>query len=204
VALLSIRVVSALSRWATPLLRLLIGFFDQFPIFEGVPVGRLSVYSLEELREMIREGAAEGHIAPRATQMIEGTLRLQQIPASKIMTPVERVESVNLGLDPEQILDQVAEIDRTRVPAYRVSSRKVGGYLHAKDLLYVWRGVLPLNVDALLRKPLYVPPDYRAGHLLEDFRKGQTHMAIVTDAGGDCLGLVTLQDVLEEIMDEIK
>jgi CBS domain containing-hemolysin-like protein len=89
------------------------------------------------------------------------------------------------------------------VPAYRVATRKIGGYLHVKDLLYVWRGVLPLNLDALLRRPLYISPDYGAGHLLEDFRKGTTHMAIVTDPAGECIGLVTLQDVLEEIVGEI-
>jgi putative hemolysin len=203
VSLASIRIVSALSRWATPVLRVALGFFEKFPAFEGVPVGRLSVYSLEEVREMIHASAAEGAVPHRSTQMMESALRLQQVPVSKIMTPFERVEAVNLGLDPEQVLDQVAEIGHNRVPAYRASAKKIGGYLHAKDLLYVWRGALPLNLDALLRRPLYVPPEYGAGALLEDFRKGASHLAVVNDAAGDCQGIVTLQDVLEEIVGEI-
>jgi putative hemolysin len=202
-ALASIRWVSALSRWATPFLRIGLGFFEKFPAFDGVPVGRLSVYSLEELREMIRASAVEGELPHRSTQMMEGALRLQQIPVSKIMTPFEKIETVNLGLDPEQVLDQVAEAGHTRVPVYRVTPRKIGGYLHVKDLLYVWRGVLPLNLDALLRRPVYVTPEYVAGNLLEDFRKGSSHLAVVTNAEGECQGIVTLQDVLEEIVGEL-
>jgi putative hemolysin len=203
ISLWSIRFVSALSRAATPVLRVLLGFLDKFEAFEGAPVGKLSVYSLEELREMMRVGAAEGEIPHRSTQMMEGALRLQQIPVSKIMTPFERVDGVNLGQDPEQVLDQIAEIGHTRVPAYRVVPQKVGGYLHMKDLLYVWRGALPLDLDTLLRKPLYVPPEYVAAQLLDDFRRGQTHLAVVTQPDGDARGIVTLQDILEEIIGEI-
>ncbi len=203
VSLASIQIVSALSRRATPFLRVVLGFLDKFPIFEGAPVGRLSVYSLEEIREMIRAVAAEGQIPHRYTQMMEGALRLQNIPVSKIMTPFERLNTVNLGLDAEQVLDRVAELGHNRVPVYRVSPKKIGGYLHVKDLLYVWRGALPLNLDALLRRPLSVPVDYVAGQLLEDFRMGQTHMAVVVDGSGECVGIATLQDVLEEIVGEI-
>ena len=203
VSLASIRMVSALSRALTPLLRVILGFFERFPTFEGTPVGRLSVYSLEELREMIQAGAAEGEIPHRSTQMMEAALRLQTVPVSKIMTPFERMDAVNLGQDPEQILDRVAEIGHNRVPAYRASPRKIGGYLHVKDLLYVWRGALPLNLDALMRRPVTVAPEYTASQLLEDFRTGQSHLAVVTDAAGDCQGIVTLQDVLEEIVGEI-
>ena len=81
-----------------------------FPSLKCVPVGRLSLYSLEELREMIRASAEQGQVAhPRQTQMMEAALRLSHIPVSKIMTPFEKMDSVNLGLDPEQVLDQVAE-----------------------------------------------------------------------------------------------
>jgi putative hemolysin len=203
VTLASIQIVSALTRWTTPLWRMLLRFLDRFPMFEGAPVGRLSEYSLEELREMIQASAVEGEIPHRSTEMMQRALHLQTIPVSKIMTPFDKVEAVNLGLDPEQILDQVAEIGHTRVPVYRVSPKKIGGYLHAKDLLFVWRGVLPLNLDTLLRRPLYVSPEYVASNLLEDFRKGVSHLAVVTDAAGDCLGVVTLQDILDEIMGEI-
>jgi putative hemolysin len=204
VALASIRAVSALSRWAAPILRLLLGFFERmFPAFEAVPVGRLSVYSLEELREMIRVSGVQGEIPHRSTQMMEGALRLSHIPVSKIMTPFDKVEGVNLGLDKEIVLDQIAEAGHMRVPVYRMSPSRVGGYLHVKDLLYAWRGILPLNLDALLRQPLYISSEHVAGHLLEEFRKGVTHLAVVTNAAGDCQGIVTLQDILEEIVGEI-
>jgi CBS domain containing-hemolysin-like protein len=204
VSLASIRIVSAMSRWATPVVRRFLDLLEKIsPAFAEVPVGRLSVYSLEEIREMIQTSSAEGQLPHRSTQMIEGALRLSQIPVSKIMTPFHKVESVNLGMDPEKILDEVAEVGHTRVPVYRVSPRKLAGYLHVKDLLFVWRGALPLKLDALMRNPLQVPPEFVAGQLLEDFRKGLSHLAIVTDAAGDCQGIVTLQDVLEEVVGEI-
>src|SRR5262249_11492958 len=150
VSLASIRSVSALSRALTPFLSSGLKLFGRFfPKMNAVPVGRLSVYSLEELREMIRASAVEGTVPPRSTQMMEAALRLQTIPVSKIMTPFNQMASVNLGLDTEQVLDQVAEAGHTRVAAYRVDPRRIGGYLHVKDLLLAWRGVLPLNLDAL-------------------------------------------------------
>jgi CBS domain containing-hemolysin-like protein len=204
VALASIRWVSVLSRWITPVVRRGLAFFERlFPPLEGVPVGKLSVYSLEELYEMIRASAIQGAVPPRSTQMMERALALHRIPVSRIMTPFEQIEAVDLGWDPEQILDRVAEAGHTRVPAYRADRHKIGGYLHIKDLLLVWRGALPLQPDVLLRQPLTAPPSYTAGDLLEDFRKGASHMALVVGAAGDCQGLVTLEDVLEEIVGEI-
>lgn len=204
VSLVSLGGISFLSRLATPFIRKGLHIFEKvFPALEGVPVGRLAVYSLEEIREMICASAVEGEFPHRSRQMMERALTLHRLPVSRLMTPFEKIESIHLGWDPEKILDQMAELGRTRVPAYRAHPRKIGGYLHVKDLLLVWRGVLPLKLDALLRQPLFIPPTTLSGDLLEDFRRGGSHLAIVVDAQGDCQGLVTLEDVLEEIVGEI-
>ncbi|HVO32482.1 MAG TPA: hemolysin family protein [Elusimicrobiota bacterium] len=204
VALATLRWVSALTRLLTPAIRFGLGFLETlFPSFAGVPVGKLTVYSVEDLREMIRTSAVQGGTPHRSMQMMERALALHKIPVSQIMTPFAKMEAVNLGVDSEQILDQVAEAGRTRVPAYRLNRRKIGGYLHVKDLLLVWQGMLPLNFDLLLRQPLYVSADRTANDLLEEFRKGSSHLAIVNTPDGDCLGLATLEDVLEEVVGEI-
>lgn len=204
ITLSSLRWISALTRLCTPAIRIGLAFFGRlFPSLQGAPVGRLSVYSLEELRDLIQASAVHGTMGRRSTQMMERALALNRIPAAQIMTPFEKVESVNLGMDTERILDQVAEAGRTRVPVYRADPRKIGGYLHVKDLLLAWRGLLPLQLDRLVRQPLFIPPARLAGDLLEDFRKGTSHLAVVVDAGGDCQGIVTLEDVLEEVVGEI-
>lgn len=204
VTLASIRWLSALSRWATPAIRWSLGVFEKlFPVLEGAPVGRLSVYSLEEIREMIRASAVQGTIPSPSTQMMEKALALNRLPVSQVMTPFERVEKVNLGHDPDQVLDEVAETAHTRVPVYRADPRKIGGYLHVKDILLVWRGALPLQLDRLVRQPLKVAPAMLASDLLEEFRKGGAHLAAVSDAEGYCQGIATLEDVLEEIVGEI-
>src|SRR6185503_10519693 len=98
------------TRWLTPAIGALLHLFEKlFPSLEGVPVGRLSVYSLEELREMIRASSVQGEVPHRSSQMMERTLALNRIPVSQIMTPFEKVEAVNLGIDTDRILDQVAE-----------------------------------------------------------------------------------------------
>jgi putative hemolysin len=204
VTLATLRGLSILTRWLTPIIRFMLSGFEKlFPALQGVPVGRLSVYSLEELREMIKASAATGEVPHRSTQMMERALAFYRVPVSKIMTPFEKIEAVNLGQDVDAILDRIAEMGRTRVPAYRVTPRKIGGYLHVKDLLLAWRGLLPLNLDMLLRQPLFVRPDRQAGELLEEFRKGTAHLAVVTDSNGDCQGIITLEDILEEIVGEI-
>jgi putative hemolysin len=204
IALATLPRVSALARVLTPAIRWFLGILERlFPGMQGVPVGRLSVYSVEELREMIRTGAAEGGVPRRSGQMMERVLSLNRLPVSKIMTPWEKVDAIDLGLNQDRVLDQVAEAGRTRLPAYRVNVRRVAGFLHVKDLLLAWRGLLPLNLDILLRQPLKVPPDFPAGELLEEFRKGVAHLAIVMDADGQYRGIVTLEDVLEEIVGEI-
>ena len=204
VTLLGLPWISRLTRAVTPPLRWFLGLVEkQFPSLEGVPVGKLSVYTLEEFREMIQASAAQGQMPHRSVQMMERALGFHKIPVSKIMTPFEKVESVNLGWDPDRVLDRVSELGRTRVPAYRTHPRKIGGYLHVKDLLLAWRGVLPLSLDVLLRQPLYIPPTRTAGELLEDFRRGLSHLAVIQDDRGECLGIITLEDVLEEVTGEI-
>jgi putative hemolysin len=204
ITLASIRWVSALSRWLTPFIRAGLRLFELlFPALEGAPVGRWPLYSLEEIREMIRASAVQGALPPRATQMMEKALVLPRVPVSQIMTPFPKIESVNLGLGSEAVLDAVAAAGRTRVPVYRAHPRKIGGYLHIKDLLLVWRGALPLRLDSLVRQPLWTGPDTTAGDLLEDFRKGVSHLAVVNNVQGECEGVVSLEDVLEEVVGEI-
>lgn len=204
VTLATLRWVAALTKLLTPTLRAVLGFFGKlFPDLDGVPVGRLSVYTLEEIREMIRAGGAEGQVGRRSMQMMERVIALNRIPVAQIMTPFEKVEMVNLGQDTEAVLDQVAEAGRTRVPAWRYNPRKIGGYLHVKDLLLAWRGVLPLQLDILLRQPIFIPPTKTAGDLLEEFRKGTSHLAVIVTPEGTCEGIITLEDVLEEVVGEI-
>ena len=204
VTLTTLHGMSLLTRALAPILRGVIGLLDKLPMFEGMPVGRLSVYTVEELREMIRAGGAGGQVTRRSMQMMERALALNRLPVSQIMTPFAKIESVNLGLSPEAVVDRVAEIGRTRVPAWRGDSpRRIGGYLHVKDLLLVWRGALPLNPDLLLRRPLTVKTNTPASELLEEFRKGTAHIALVNDEQGVCQGMVTLEDVLEELVGEI-
>jgi putative hemolysin len=204
VTMASLRWTSALSSFLTPFIRLGMAFFGRlFPVLQGAPVRRMAVYSLEELRDMIRAIATHGAMDRRSTQMMERVLALNRTQASQIMTPFSKIDMVNLGMDTESLLDQIAEAGRTRVPAYRANPRKIGGFLHVKDLLMAWRGLLPVKLDLLMRQPLFIAPAMPAGDLLEEFRKGTSHLAVVVNPEGDCQGIVTLEDVLEEVVGEI-
>jgi CBS domain containing-hemolysin-like protein len=204
VAILTLGWLSALTKFSTPFIRAGLRLFEGlFPSLEASPVGRVSVYSIEDLREVIASTAKQGLLPARSTDMMERVLNLNRITVSKIMTPFEKLSALDARLDIDIVLDQMAEMGHSRVPVYRGNERKIEGYLHIKDVLMAWRGALPLKTDQLIRQPLFIGPDYMIGELLESFRKGESHLAVIKNSHGECMGILTLEDILEEIVGEI-
>lgn len=137
-------------------------------------------------------------------QMLEGILKFGDTTASEVMTP--RVEIV--GIDTEATFDEVMQIviDKgfSRMPVYEETMDNIKGILYSRDLLpYIGKELGDFDWRTLLRKPYYVPESRQIDDLLEDFRKLKQHIAIVIDEYGGTQGVVTLEDVLEEIVGDI-
>jgi len=173
-----------------------------FPRFELIPFSRLTHLSIEEIRGLITEADTKGVLGKETSLMLQRALRLGELDVSQIMTPADRIEAVNLDQDEDRFLDMVVETGRSRVPVYHGILSRIAGFIHTKDLLLAWRQHRKFSTD-LIRPPYFIPPDKKVHELLRDFQSGQTHLAFVVDAFGNLMGLVTLEDVLEEVVGEI-
>jgi putative hemolysin len=194
------RVMEAALVLITPVTRLINRIAPRLNL---VPVGRLAFVSLEEIRGLISEVNTAGTLGKDTSRMLEGVLRLGELKVSQIMTPIDKIDAVNLNQDEEQFLDLVVETGRSRVPVYYGTIDRIAGFVHTKDLLWCWQSRNGAFSRDIIRPPYFVPPDKKVGDLLREFQSGKTHLAFVQDAFGNLLGIVALEDVLEAMMGEI-
>jgi len=158
----------------------------------------------EEINELMDEGQAMGLITGEESDMVHGVLELKETAASSIMVPRTHISSASVDSTLEEIITLVKECGHTRIPIYEGSIDKIVGLLHAKDLLKLFGNspdsLIPREV---LRTPYFVPGNIPIGRLLRDLKTKKTHMAIVTDEYGGIAGIITIEDILEEIVGEI-
>ena len=147
-----------------------------------------------ELRELIE---------PESRLMLEGVLRMADMTAGDVMVPATRIDLLDIEADYDTLLAMVIDTAHSRFPVYDGKRENVIGILMAKDLLKLQRAP-ELNLRTLLRPAVFVPESKRLNELLRDFRSNRNHLAIVIDKFGNTAGLITIEDVLEEIVGEIE
>jgi CBS domain containing-hemolysin-like protein len=162
-------------------------------------------YFEEEIRTIVTEGHREGLLEEDARDMIEGIIELADVEVSSIMTPRTDMVCLPLSTSTREALEFVISISHTRVPVFDKNRDDIVGILYAKDLLpELARGDEHMRPLAdLLREPYFVPETKKVDDLLQEFQRTRNHMAIVLDEYGGVSGLVTIEDVLEEIVGEI-
>ena len=137
-------------------------------------------------------------------EMLEGILEFGGTTASEVMTPRVDMTDIEFGSSFEEVMSVVVESGFSRLPVYEGSEDNIKGVLYSRDLLpYIGKDTSEFEWQALLREPYFVPESRMIDDLLEDFRRRRIHMAIVIDEYGGTQGLVTLGDVLEEIVGDI-
>jgi len=158
----------------------------------------------EEIRTIISEGHREGLLEEDAREMIEGVIDLGDADVAEIMTPRTDMHVLHVDAPWDEMLNYVIEMGHTRVPVYEKNRDDIIGILYSKDLLPVLaKGSDRPPLRKLLRKPHFVPETKAVDDLLEEFQQKRNHMAVVLDEYGGVSGLVTIEDVLEEIVGEI-
>ncbi|MFH1092257.1 MAG: hemolysin family protein [Pseudomonadota bacterium] len=159
----------------------------------------------EEIQDLIDHGAEQGVITPGEGEMIQSIFELGDTVAREIMVPRTGISALAAGSPVSQVIDLIIESGHTRLPIYQGDIDHIVGILHAKDLLSSW-GVSaqePLPT-AITRPPYFVPETKKLLDLLSELRARKSHMAIVLDEYGGTAGLVTLEDVIEEIIGDIR
>jgi CBS domain containing-hemolysin-like protein len=160
----------------------------------------------EDIRTIVSEGHREGLLEEEAREMIEGVMELSTADVARVMTPRTDMLSLPASLSWPEVIDLVIQAGHTRTPVYGRSRDDIVGILYAKDLLPELAKPPGERVQPwtrLLRAPLFVPETKPIDALLREFQRSRHHMAVVLDEYGGVSGLVTLEDVLEEIVGEI-
>lgn len=160
-----------------------------------------------EIQELLEEGEEHGLITSLEERMINSIFDFRDTLAAEIMTPAAEIISFDVTTLIPEMIDAVIEEGFTRIPIFRDNTDRIIGILHAKDLLKICAGTTSqdqvIDLEHYLNPVFFVPEDKPIGDLLKEFQKNKTHMAVVIDEFGAVRGLVTLEDVLEEIVGEI-
>ena len=159
--------------------------------------------STDELIETLAEAEDNQIIGAESRQMLEGVIRMADMTAGDVMVSSTRMDMLNIQAPLEQLLHTVIDTAHSRFPVFDGERDNVLGILMAKDLLKLQRAP-ELNIRALLRPAVFIPETKGLNDLLRDFRGNRNHLAIVIDEFGRLAGLVTIEDVLEEIVGEIE
>jgi CBS domain containing-hemolysin-like protein len=171
-------------------------------------------HSAEELKYIIASSRTEGHLPHFEETAIQRLLELQNYYVREIMVPRHAIVSISINATLDQVLRAFMEHQYSRLPVYDKQPEDLIGVVHYKDLMRVWeerkiaaerkRPTRPFRLRNLMRKPLFVPETKPLNQLMDEFRSHHTHMAMVVDEFGTISGLVTLEDMLEQVFGEIE
>ena len=159
--------------------------------------------SKAELMRTLASAEQRELIEPESRLMLEGVLRMADMTAGDVMVAAPRMDLLDIESGYDDLLAAVIDTAHSRFPVFEGARENVIGILMAKDLLKLQRAP-ELNLRTLLRPAVFVPESKRLNELLRDFRGSRNHLAIVIDEFGNTAGLITIEDVLEEIVGEIE
>ena len=161
------------------------------------------LHSPEEIRILVEQSQEGGQLGKQDARLLEGVFEFTEKTAQDVMTPRTEIVALEAGLTVEQAADIVAAAGRSRYPVHLDSLDDITGIVHAKDLLRVLRSTPEAPVRSVCRPPLLVPSTREVEDVLADMKRLKVHMAIVIDEYGGTAGLVTMEDLLEEIVGPI-
>ncbi|MDD5518046.1 MAG: hemolysin family protein [Candidatus Omnitrophica bacterium] len=173
-------------------------------IFKIGPTKRSPLITEEELRLMIEVGKDEGVLSDEERQMFHRIFEFGDTRVSDVMVPKDKMVAVNLNTTPEELLNIFVEEGHARLPVYSGDRDNVLGIIYARDLLYILRDKGLFLLQDLVHKAYYVLENMRVNELLRKFQTDKIQIAIVVDSNQKTLGLVTLEDLTEEIVGEIE
>jgi Mg2+/Co2+ transporter CorB len=161
----------------------------------------------EEIRGAVEYHHSEGLVEERDRRMLGGVLDLSDMDVSEIMVHRKNIAMLDMDLSPRELVAEALKAANTRLPVYRNDPENIVGVLHAKDLLRALAAaegkVDTIDIAAIIREPWFIPDTTNLKDQLNAFLKRRSHFALVVDEYGALQGLVTLEDILEEIVGEI-
>ncbi|HVO25331.1 MAG TPA: hemolysin family protein [Candidatus Margulisiibacteriota bacterium] len=160
--------------------------------------------SEEEVKHMVREGARHGIFDEAERQLIHSVFEFTDTSVREVMVPRSEVHAVEAGVPPADILKELVETGFSRLPVFQGDLDHIVGIVHIKDLLREVQRPQPVPLPAVMHPAFFVPDSMQISDLLRELQSRRTHMAIVVNEFGTVIGLVTIEDLLEEIVGEIR
>lgn len=168
------------------------------------PSKRSPLITEEELRLMIEVGKEEGVLSDEERKMLHRIFEFGDTRVSEVMVPKEKIVAININATPDELLNIFAEEGHARLPVYSGTMDNITGIIYARDLLYILRDKGLFLLQDLIHKPYYAPAAMRVNELLKKFQTDKIQIAMVIDEQKKTLGVVTLEDLIEEIVGEIE
>lgn len=165
-----------------------------------------SVLTKEEISDLSEIGQQKGTLEEEEQEIIKSIISFRNIIASEIMTPRVDIKAIPVDMNFEQVVEKINETGHSRFPLFNEDLDSIAGILHAKDILpYVKNGNISndLKLSSIARKAMFVPKTKNIDGLLREFQSQKTHIAIVVDEYGGTAGIITLEDIIEEVVGEI-
>ena len=177
-----------------------------FPAPEEHPGEEVVEAAREEIRVAIEDGATEGALEAGQVEMIEGILKFRDAQVDEVMTPRTDMECLEADTTLGEAMSAIEAFRHSRIPVFHGTRDRVVGIVYVKDLLPVAHGEQKAGkaLKDVMRKPYFVPETKRVGELLREFQKRHVQIAVVVDEYGGVNGLVTVEDIMEEIVGEIE
>ncbi|WP_448374469.1 hemolysin family protein [Fervidobacterium sp.] len=205
----SIKLIVFLSKVFSPLIAIFISISNSFvKLFGGQVVQETPFITIEDIASYLEMGREEGSITHEEGLMIERTIQMDETLVKEIMIPRIDVVAIEEVQTLKEVVELIVEEEYSRIPVYRDTIDNIVGICYAKDVLsfIAERGLEVIEkvlVKEIMRPPLFVPELMPVSELLKEFKTKKVHMAIVVDEYGGTAGIVTMEDILEEIFGEI-
>ncbi len=170
----------------------------------GKPFTQRSFVTEEEIKLLIKEGRDRGVFEPEEEELIHGVFEFTDLSVKEVMVPLTKVVAFSLDTPIQEILDTISEEQYSRYPVYYKEKSNIKGILYAKDVFKKVSAKESIDVRKLLRAPFFVPESMKISALLRQMQRKGIHIAVVVDEYGAVTGIVTIEDLIEEIVGEIR
>lgn len=207
ISMFCVKPIKAVSKVAYPFIKLLTFSTNLVTLPFGIKEGNTEeILSREELISLVNEGQAHGVLNKKEKEMINSIMEFDETIAKEIMTPRINVFAIDLAAPKEEYLEELMKTKYTRIPVYEEEIDNIIGILYLKDFLkeVVKVGVKNVNIRSIMKRPYLVPESKIIKDLFRELQQSKKHIAVLIDEYGGFAGIVTMEDLVEEVMGDIE
>ena len=199
----TIGVIRAISIITAPFVKLLTFSTNMVSKIFGVGEAEEEVVTEEEIKMMIDQGEEKGTIEKGERQLLNNVFEFNDIIVSEVMTPRTDIYAIDINDNVKDLLDEMDEFKYSRIPVYEESIDDIKGILFIKDIIKPLKNNEPIDIKKIMREPYFVPESKDIDELFKEMQQNKVQMAIAIDEYGGTAGLITMEDIIEELVGNI-